>query len=60
MAVQQRKKSKQRCRQRKGANQYKGIQSAVCSNCGAAVMPHRMCASCKQYKGKQVIDTVVD
>ncbi len=60
MAVQQRKKSKQKCRQRKASKRYQGIESSVCSNCGAPAMPHRVCKSCGYYKGKQVTDIVVD
>ncbi len=26
-----------------------------CTHCGAATMPHRVCAGCGHYKGKQVI-----
>lgn len=60
MAVQQRKKSKQQCRQRHSANSYKGLQTNKCSKCGAAVMPHRACNKCGNYKGKQVLDVTVD
>jgi len=57
MAVQQSKVSKRRCRQRKAANRYRGIQTAVCPNCGTAKLSHRACASCGYYKGRQVIDS---
>jgi len=26
-----------------------------CSNCGAVVSPHRVCPSCGQYRGRQVV-----
>lgn len=26
-----------------------------CPNCSAPVVPHRVCPSCGQYKGKQVV-----
>ncbi len=26
-----------------------------CSHCGAATMPHHVCAGCGYYKGKQVV-----
>ena len=60
MAVQQGKKSKQKVRQRKGANRYKGVQSSFCNNCGASIIPHRACKQCGYYKGKQVLDVVFD
>ena len=29
---------------------------AVCSNCGAATLYHRVCPECGYYRGKQAID----
>lgn len=55
MAVQQNKVSKQKKRQRQGANQYKGLQPSSCPNCKAPRLPHRVCTKCGQYNGKQVI-----
>ena len=60
MAVQQNKKSKQKCRQRVAANRYKGVEVGKCSHCGAPVLPHRVCQSCGYYKGKQILDISVD
>jgi large subunit ribosomal protein L32 len=28
---------------------------AKCPNCGHSVMPHRVCANCGHYKGKEVV-----
>ena len=28
-----------------------------CDKCGETVMPHRACAKCGTYKGRQVLDT---
>ncbi len=55
MALQQSKLSKQRCRQRKAANRYRGVKGSRCAMCGAAIMPHRVCAACGHYKGRQVV-----
>ncbi|HJO92039.1 MAG TPA: 50S ribosomal protein L32 [Victivallales bacterium] len=55
MAVPKRKTSKMKIRQRKAANRYKGIQTGVCPVCKAAVLPHKVCPSCGNYKGKQVV-----
>lgn len=30
----------------------------ACAQCGAAAMPHRACASCGYYKGKQVVKQI--
>lgn len=59
MALQQNKKSKQKIRQRKAANRYRGIQTCPCPQCGAARLPHRVCAACGHYKGKQVLSVTV-
>ena len=42
-------------RQRKAANRYEGVAVNYCANCGAPVMPHRVCSGCGQYAGKQVL-----
>jgi large subunit ribosomal protein L32 len=59
MAVQQRKVSKTKCRQRKAANRYKGIQSSVCAHCGVAKLPHRVCGNCGYYKGRQILSVTI-
>jgi len=55
MAVQQCKVSKSAIRKRNGANQYHGVKLGVCSTCGEAVRPHRVCMKCGNYGGRQVI-----
>ena len=55
MAVPKRKSSRMQRRQRKAANRYEGVAATYCANCGAPVMPHRVCAGCGQYNGKQVV-----
>jgi large subunit ribosomal protein L32 len=55
MAVPKRKTSRMQRRQRKAANRYEGVAATYCVSCGAPVMPHRVCAACGQYDGKQVI-----
>ena len=32
---------------------------AACSNCGAAVMYHRVCPECGYYRGRQIIEKTV-
>ena len=29
---------------------------STCTNCGSPVLPHRVCAKCGYYKGRQVIE----
>ncbi len=56
MPVQQSQKSKSATRKRKAANRLKAIQVTTCTNCGAAVLPHRGCKKCGHSTGKQVIE----
>lgn len=55
MAVQQHRVSKQRYRQRRAANRYKGLQTAICPQCDSAKMPHHVCPKCGSYRGRQII-----
>ena len=32
----------------------------LCKDCGAAQLPHRMCADCGRYNGRQVVAREVD
>ena len=56
MAVPKRKSSRMQRRQRKAANRYEGVAATYCVSCGAPVMPHRVCPSCGQYAGRQVLN----
>jgi large subunit ribosomal protein L32 len=60
MAVQQSKVSKRVVRQRKSANKYKGQQTGACPNCGATRIPHRVCAACGFYNGRQVLSATAE
>jgi large subunit ribosomal protein L32 len=55
MAVPKRRTGKSR-RDRRRAN-FKLTSPAVtkCSNCGAIMSPHRVCASCGYYNGRFVL-----
>ena len=55
MGVPKRKMSKMKVRQRKAANRYEGVQTIECKVCKAPILPHRVCSSCGNYNGKQVI-----
>lgn len=60
MAVQQRRVSKRRCRQRKAANRYRGVAANGCPQCGAPRMPHRACKACGFYRERQVLTVESD
>ncbi len=55
MAVPKRKVSKARYRTRRSINSRHAAQTNVCPNCGAACMRHRICPSCGNYRGRQVV-----
>ncbi len=55
MAVPKRKTSKMKKRARKTANLMKDTENNNCPSCGAPIVPHRVCKSCGNYKGKQVV-----
>jgi len=56
MANPKRRHSKSRRGKRRAHDALTAPNLSVCSNCGAAVMPHRVCPNCGHYKGRQVIE----
>ena len=55
MAVPKRKVSKAR-RDKRRANWKLAVPGMIaCPQCGALVMPHRLCPKCGYYKGREVI-----
>lgn len=60
MAVQQGKKSKAKIRSRKAANRFRTGKPTTCPACGAARLSHRVCPSCGNYDGRQVISVTAE
>ncbi len=56
MAVQQRRNSKTRKAKRRTHYKLAAPAFGKCPNCGAFKQPHRMCPTCGQYDGKQVVE----
>ena len=56
MAVPFRKISKTRGRMRRTHYKIEANGTVKCSNCGAAIRPHRVCPECGFYKGKNVTE----
>ncbi|MCS7048156.1 MAG: 50S ribosomal protein L32 [Verrucomicrobiae bacterium] len=54
MGVPKRRSSHQRMATRRAANAYRAPQLGKCPQCGARVLPHRVCPACGFYKGRQV------
>ncbi len=56
MAVPKRRKSSsKRDKRRAQHDKVTPTQFVSCANCGEIVLPHRACASCGWYKGRQVV-----
>ena len=56
MAVPKQKKSRAKKRSRRA--QHDKITLAgmtICPQCGADTLPHRVCAECGSYKGREVV-----
>jgi large subunit ribosomal protein L32 len=60
MAVPKRKKSKMRIRQRKAHHKFEPAMVTGCANCGAPQQSHRVCPSCGQYHGRQVVTVAAE
>lgn len=60
MAVPKRKVSKSKIRMRKRSHKRPFVETTVCTQCGAPTQPHRVCAACGSYRGRQVLTVAVD
>ena len=57
MAVPKKKTSKSKSRSRRASAWKLGMPPrSVCPRCGAAKLPHVVCAACGWYKGRQALD----
>jgi len=56
MAVPKRRTSKQKQKQRRGANRWRKPLLKDCPECGSKVPGHIACPSCGFYKERQVLD----
>ena len=62
MGVPKKRTSKMRRDRRRAANNNlkTAVQLSKCTNCGAAVMPHRVCPACGFYGGTKRITGAAD
>jgi large subunit ribosomal protein L32 len=60
MAVPKRKTSKSKMRMRKASHRVSLTAARACPNCGAPQLPHRVCASCGEYRGRKVVAVEAD
>jgi large subunit ribosomal protein L32 len=54
MAVPKRKVSKSRRDKRRATHAVAATVVNVCPQCGRPKQPHRMCPTCKTYRGREV------
>ena len=58
MAVPKKKKSRMRRDHRRAQHQNVTVRAmAICPTCGAPMVPHRACANCGHYKGREIFET---
>ncbi len=55
MAVPKKAKSKAKRDSRRAHHALKPRNVVTCPNCGEAMLQHRLCNNCGQYKGKEVL-----
>ena len=60
MPVPKRRQSTTRRDKRRTHDALKPTMTTTCSNCGEAVRPHYVCASCGYYKENKVIEIKQD
>jgi large subunit ribosomal protein L32 len=60
MAVPKRKVSKSKTRSRKRSQRREVLSVRPCPQCGAPQQPHRVCAECGYYGGRQVLTIDTD
>ena len=60
MAVPKRRTSRSKRDKRRSHDAIGTAPRSSCPQCGAAKQPHRVCASCGTYRGREVIQTDED
>lgn len=55
MAVPKKKTSKSRKNMRRAHDALTPTNYSVCPQCKAPKLPHRVCASCGTYKGREIL-----
>ena len=55
MAVPKQRQSRSRTHKRRSQHKLAAPALAVCPRCGAPRVPHRVCAECGTYAGREVV-----
>lgn len=45
-------------RNRRSHHNLKAVSFSVCPKCGKEKFPHKLCAHCGHYKGKEIVNTL--
>ncbi len=56
MPVPKKKTSQSKRDMRRSHDALKVKSSITCPNCDSAMRPHRVCPTCGQYRGRQVVE----
>ncbi len=56
MAVPKKRTSKSRKRMRRAHDALTAPNLSPCPQCGESRLPHRVCSSCGQYRGRRVFE----
>jgi len=58
MSVPKQRHTKQRRDRKRERFAIKPIKTQTCPKCGKEKLPHKACAACGFYKGKEVVNTL--
>lgn len=58
MSVPKQRHTKERRDRKRERFAVETVKTQTCPKCGAASLPHRVCAKCGYYKGKEVVNTL--
>ena len=56
MPVPKKKTSRSKRNMRRSHDALTPVNSITCENCDSPMRPHRVCPTCGQYRGRQVIE----
>ena len=56
MPVPKKKTSKSKRNMRRSHDALTAVNTITCKNCDSPMRPHRVCPSCGQYRGKQIVE----
>ena len=56
MPVPKKKTSRSKRNMRRSHDGLTAVTTITCKNCDSPMRPHRVCPSCGQYRGKQIVE----